>query len=154
MVIRSARHLSRACEFGVSIVSVKGVFLHRLCQFSFMAKRFMQCDMSRRSTASLALSFFLLALIGKLPAQPCSLDSSFNPALNPGAQVYVVTFQTNGQILIGGSFSSIGPSTLLNVARLNQDGSVDTNFNPGTAMDLGYVTALAVQNYGKILVGG
>src|SRR5437773_2263913 len=109
--------------------------------------------MRRRLVCGLAL-FSLLRFASQLSAQPCALDPTFNPPLNPGAQVYVVLLQTNGQILIAGSFASIGNNTLLNVARLNPDGTVDPTFNPSTAADLGYVNALAVQSDGKILLGG
>src|SRR2546430_4416659 len=52
----------------------------------------------------------------------CALDFSFHPALNANAQVYVITLQTNGQILIGGAFRSVGNVPIANVARLNPDG--------------------------------
>jgi uncharacterized delta-60 repeat protein len=90
----------------------------------------------------------------RLLAQPGALELSFNPALNSGAAVYVVKLQTNGQILIGGAFTSIDNTNLSNVARLNPDGSLDTTFNPGPAADVGYVNTIAVQNDGKVLIGG
>jgi uncharacterized delta-60 repeat protein len=91
---------------------------------------------------------------GRVHAQPCSLDPDFNPALNFGSPVYAVALQPDGQILIGGSFQQIGPVAVANVARLNQDGTLDATFNPGTAVDEGYVNAIAVQPDGKILLGG
>src|SRR5436305_728805 len=47
-----------------------------------------------------------LLLLPRLLAQPCSIDLSFDPGLNPGADIYALAMQTNGQILIGGSFTS------------------------------------------------
>src|SRR2546425_10042389 len=96
----------------------------------------------------------LLGLAGRGLSQPGSLDAGFTPALNSGAAVYVVTLQTNGQILIGGAFTSIGKAGITNVARLNPDGTLDATFNPGVAVNGGYVTALAVQPDGKVVVGG
>ena len=102
----------------------------------------------------LALFRIFILPVSSSPPQPCSLDSSFNPALNTGAAVYFVTLQTNGQILIGGSFSSIDTVPIANVARLNPDGTLDQSFSPGAAADIGYVNAIAVQSDGKILIGG
>jgi len=62
--------------------------------------------------------------------------------------------QTDGHILICGSFNSIGTNSITNIARLNSDGSLDQGFNPGTAADVGYVTAVAVQSDGKVVLGG
>jgi len=87
-------------------------------------------------------------------SQACSLDPTFNPALNPWAAVYVVTLQPDGKILIGGAFYFIEQMPRGNVARLNPDGSLDPAFDPGTAADIDYVSAIAVQHDGKILIGG
>jgi uncharacterized delta-60 repeat protein len=88
------------------------------------------------------------------PALPGSLDASFVPALNSNAVVYAIALQTNGQIIIGGTFTSIGGIGITNLARLNTDGTLDATFNPGRAVDKGYVSALAVQPDGKVLAGG
>ena len=61
----------------------------------------------------------LLALPLRFIGQPASLDSSFNPLLNAGAQVYALALQTNGQILVGGIFNSIGGVNVTNIAKLN-----------------------------------
>src|SRR6478672_10793925 len=62
-----------------------------------------------------------------------SLDLSFHPAINSGADIYAVTLQTNGQILVGGSFTTVEGLDRVNVARLNPDGTLDPSFDPGTA---------------------
>src|SRR5229473_2588828 len=92
---------------------------------------------------------------------PGSLDANFNPPLvaapnNPGAAVYVVALQPDGQILIGGLFFAVSDTTnlLANMARLNPDGSIDPSFLPGRVADTGYVDAIGVQADGKIVVGG
>ena len=87
-------------------------------------------------------------------SQPAALDSSFAPALNAGAQVYALAVQTNGQILVGGIFNSVGGAPATNIARLNPEGVLDSTFNPGTAANLGYVSAIAVQNDGRVMIGG
>jgi hypothetical protein len=68
---------------------------------------------------------------------PGSLDANFNPPLvaagtNSGAAVYAVALQPDGQILIGGLFFAVsGTNLLVNLARLNPDGSIDPSFLPG-----------------------
>ena len=96
----------------------------------------------------------LLALPLRSHSQAGSVDLSFDAALNSGAQVYVVTHQTNGQLLIGGTFTNVGGIRRTNVARLNPDGTLDATFNPGAAANIGYVSAIAVQPDGKVLIGG
>jgi uncharacterized delta-60 repeat protein len=78
-----------------------------------------------------------------------SLDASFNPNVN-GAVLSMV-LQTDGRIVIGGGFSSVGGATHNGIARLNTSGSVDLTF--GSAI-FGGVNALALQSDGKILVAG
>src|ERR1022692_3992995 len=84
-----------------------------------------------------------------------SLDPVFNP--NSNGVVYAIAFQTNGQIVIGGSFTSVQPSgapsatTRNHIARFNVDGSLETSFDPNTDRP---VLALAVQTNGQIVVGG
>jgi uncharacterized delta-60 repeat protein/uncharacterized repeat protein (TIGR01451 family) len=89
-----------------------------------------------------------------------SLDTTFPNVLNavPGANgpVNALAVQTNGRILVGGSFTSMNGDFLSHVARLMTDGSIDTSFNPGPGAD-GVVNALAETFVGgvrKIYVGG
>src|SRR5258707_458735 len=87
-----------------------------------------------------------------------SLDSSFNPGAganggNPNATVNALAVQSDGKILIGGSFGSYNGVSRRNIARINSDGSLDTSFTPGSALN-NTVFALAIQNDGKILAGG
>ena len=83
-----------------------------------------------------------------------SLDASFVPVSGAqGGPVYHVIRQTNGKIVIGGGFTSVNGVALNRLARLNTDGSLDTDFNPGSgASDL--VLSLAIQNDGMLLAGG
>ena len=89
-----------------------------------------------------------------------SLDSGFDtgtggfmPMPVISGQVSCLAVQTNGQILIGGSFF-IGPPLYRGIARLNADGSVDSSFDGGY-LDAGVnVTSVALQGDGRIVVGG
>ena len=75
-------------------------------------------------------------------------------AFNPEVDGYVSTtvVQTDGKILVGGSFFELGGQPLGNIQRLNADGSLDADFDPGASGMV--VNSLAVQADGKILVGG
>ncbi|MCI0475522.1 MAG: delta-60 repeat domain-containing protein, partial [Anaerolineales bacterium] len=68
--------------------------------------------------------------------------------------VYALAIQTDGKVVIGGSFTMVGSSStpMNRVARLNADGSRDTTFGNPDAN--GTVYALALQADGKILIGG
>lgn len=76
------------------------------------------------------------------------------------ADVYEVTTQTDGDILVGGAFASFNGSTTIpdRLIRLNSDGTVDTSFianlGDGFSGASGNVRSIVVQDDDKILVGG
>ncbi|HYP16568.1 MAG TPA: delta-60 repeat domain-containing protein, partial [Opitutus sp.] len=86
-----------------------------------------------------------------------SLDGSFDP--NANNAVSAIEVLPNGQILIGGTFTSLRPNGAADastagvqrIARLNADGTISSGFI-GSAD--GQVHALKVQADGSILVGG
>jgi uncharacterized delta-60 repeat protein len=84
-----------------------------------------------------------------------TLDGAFN--VNANGVVYAIALQPNGQVLIGGAFTTLqigltGTVTNRNrIARLNADGSIDATFNPDADRP---VLSLAVQPNGQILMGG
>jgi uncharacterized delta-60 repeat protein len=84
-------------------------------------------------------------------------DPTFNvaPVPNGGAgNVFRVLRLANGQLLIGGHFTSVSGVARAKLARLNSNGSVDTTFNAGSMNGNDYVWTLAEQADGKIVVGG
>lgn len=89
-----------------------------------------------------------------------SLDSSFlnglsGPTGPDGTMVVGKTqVQSDGQILIAGSFTAVNGSARTNLARLNTDGSLDPSFLNGLAGPNGGVSAICVQTNGKVLIGG
>jgi uncharacterized delta-60 repeat protein/uncharacterized repeat protein (TIGR02543 family) len=92
--------------------------------------------------------------IGRLNADG-TLDSGFNPGANYEVSTLVV--QGDGRILVGGAFWTLGGQPRSSIGRLNADGTLDSGFDPGAVDSDGgrpWVTALAVQTDGKILVGG
>ena len=81
-----------------------------------------------------------------------ALDGAFHPVVEGLLpQVDSVVVQADRKILVGGRFSALGGQPRSNIARLNEDGTVDSGFNPAVE---GRVSALALRVDGKILVGG
>jgi uncharacterized delta-60 repeat protein/uncharacterized repeat protein (TIGR01451 family) len=67
--------------------------------------------------------------------------------------VRALAVQPDGRILIGGLFTSVSGGTYNYIARLNADGSTDTNFNVGVGCN-NNVQALVLDDQLRILVGG
>lgn len=81
-------------------------------------------------------------------------DATFITGLGANATIEEVQLQTDGKILLAGSFDSFnGFSNTSKIVRLHTNGSVDVNFVTGTSFN-GTITALLVQEDGKIVVGG
>ena len=91
--------------------------------------------------------------IGVLLNPDGSLDLSFSLATLFQAKIRAVITQFDGKIVVGGTFNRINGQVRSNIARLNADGTLDTSFNIGTGAN-GQVYAMALQNDGKILIGG
>jgi uncharacterized delta-60 repeat protein/uncharacterized repeat protein (TIGR01451 family) len=84
-----------------------------------------------------------------------SLDTAFDATNGFNSSVRAIAVQTDGEILVGGSFTSAfgGPNSYL--VRLNSDGSLDTNFLAGLSGVDNMVEAIAIQPIdGKIVIGG
>lgn len=64
-----------------------------------------------------------------------------------------VALQSDGKIVVGGSFNAYDGVPGRNLVRLNADGSLDTAFHLGTGAN-GWVWAIAVGPDGQILIGG
>ncbi len=81
------------------------------------------------------------------------LDADFNPKTGFDSWVSATSIQSNGKIIVGGSFNTFNGVTSNYIARLNGDGSLDTNFNSGTGFNSTIYTT-SIQPDGKIIVGG
>src|SRR5436190_556976 len=105
--------------------------------------------------ATLLLFSIVVLLMGSTAAvRGQSALDGFDPNANGAVRAVVV--QPDGQILIGGDFTTLSPSggpavTRNYIARLNPDGTLDTAFDPNANSS---VYAIAVQADGKILAGG
>jgi uncharacterized delta-60 repeat protein len=86
--------------------------------------------------------------------QPSGLvDDTFQAGLTGDGEVRVLAMQSDGKILVGGSFVAVNGQARFGLVRLAADGSVDATFvAPTTGGEI--ITALAIQTDGAILVGG
>ena len=87
--------------------------------------------------------------------QDGTLDTGFaNTSFGAGDFINFLTLQTDGKVLVGGSLTAANGLAKNLIARLNQDGTLDTGFDIGTA-DVGDVASCCLlQNDGKIILGG
>ena len=92
-----------------------------------------------------------------------TIDSTFNSGgIGFGGIEYIsiesIKIQNDGKILVGGWFNSYndnsGTYSLVNILRLNSDGTFDTTFNNGGTGCDDTVYDIEIQNDGKILCGG
>lgn len=85
------------------------------------------------------------------------VDATFatSTSFSPG-QVFAIAVEPDGQVLVGGSFSSYAGTSSVGLVRLNADATVDSGFSIGTGFVLvtDNVRAIALQPDGRILVGG
>ena len=82
-----------------------------------------------------------------------TIDSTFNPVLGANNAVNTIVVQPDGKILIGGNFTTYNGISRNRIARLNSDGTLDTNFVIGTGAN-NEVNVIALKADGKILIGG
>lgn len=86
------------------------------------------------------------------------LDAGFNPSVGVTgagvlAGVNALRIQSDGKVVLGGEFTSVGGMARTNIGRLNSNGTADMSFVPGGGTDA-TVSSLAVQSNGKIVISG
>jgi len=67
--------------------------------------------------------------------------------------VFAMGLQSQGKVVIGGSFTSVNNTNRNRIARLNSDGSMDLGFNPGAGAN-NIVYALSVLPDDNIIIAG
>ncbi len=90
-----------------------------------------------------------------------TIDTSFDPGggfvpspgFPSGHRVCTSSIQTDGKIVLGGSFSGYNGNLRIAIVRLNQDGTLDTTFDPSSSFN-GDVLTTSIQSDGKIIAGG
>jgi uncharacterized delta-60 repeat protein len=88
----------------------------------------------------------------------CTFNSNLDLSLQPTLDhvIKAAAVQPDGKLLLGGQFQTVNGSAHNYLVRFNQDGTLDTSFQPTFvtgSIGVG-VAALAVQPDGKILAGG
>jgi uncharacterized delta-60 repeat protein len=85
-----------------------------------------------------------------------SRDTSFNVGVGSNNAVEHIAFQSDGRIIIGGTFTSYSGSNINRLARLNTDGTLDTEFSSsmGTGFTNNAIETITVQTDDYVLVGG
>lgn len=79
-----------------------------------------------------------------------SLDTSFDPGAGANDRIQALEMQSDGKLLIGGTFTQVSGQPRPGLARLNSDGSLDTSY---TSAVRGQVRSLKLQGE-KLLLGG
>ena len=82
-----------------------------------------------------------------------SVDNTFNSGSGADLEVLSLAVQTDGRILIGGYFLNVNDVARNYLCRLNSNGTVDENFDPGQGPNLD-VDTIALQSDGRIIIGG
>ena len=82
-----------------------------------------------------------------------SIDSTFSIGTGADSNVLFIDLQSDGKVLIGGSFLTYNGFSSKYVARINSDGSWDNSLSMGTGFN-GTVRCLKIQSDGKIIAGG
>jgi uncharacterized delta-60 repeat protein len=82
-----------------------------------------------------------------------SIDNSFNTGTGPDQYVYTISIQTDGKIIIGGSFQEYDGVSVNHIVRINYNGSFDSSFNVGSGCD-DVVWTSQIQDDGNVIIGG
>jgi uncharacterized delta-60 repeat protein len=82
-----------------------------------------------------------------------ALDPGFSVGTGASSNVRAAWLRANGQLIIAGDFAYYSGSAKPRLAQVNNDGSLDYNFNPCVGSN-GTIRALALQSDGKLLLGG
>lgn len=80
-------------------------------------------------------------------------DSSFNTSIGADNTIFDLEVLPNGKTIIAGSFTTYDAIPVGGVARLNDDGSLDTSFDPGIGAN-DQIADIVVQPDGRIILVG
>lgn len=83
-----------------------------------------------------------------------SLDTSFSSGLGFNNNVSAIGIQTDGKIILGGSFTSYNGNVANRIVSVNTDGSVDSSFVSGTGFSSGAVETILINSSGELMLGG
>ena len=72
----------------------------------------------------------------------------------PEGTVFALALQRDGKVLVGGGFTNLNGLARSRIARLNEDGELDSTFQDGLVGADSSVLSIAVQSDGKVVIGG
>jgi uncharacterized delta-60 repeat protein len=120
-------------------------------KIQIFTKDFSAAPRVRRALAiffTLPLLLMLVTMTGDT-AQMQSTQDEFNP--NANNSVLALVQQSDGNIVMGGQFTTVFGQTRNFIARVNSEGTLDATFNPSAN---NFVQRMALQPDDKILIGG
>ena len=82
-----------------------------------------------------------------------SIDVSFTPGTGANYPIRTLDIQNDGKIIIGGEFTTFNGTSRNYIARLNEDGTLDATFDPGTGAS-NTVNSVKIQSDENIIVCG
>jgi uncharacterized delta-60 repeat protein len=83
-----------------------------------------------------------------------SLDLTFDPKAGANGAVGCLALQSDGQLLVGGSFTTFNGEAHAMLARLRSDGSLDASYAPQIGLSGFSINAIALESDGRALIGG
>jgi uncharacterized delta-60 repeat protein len=82
------------------------------------------------------------------------IDPDFHTGTNFNGKVYTSHIQSDGKIIVGGSFTAYNGNSAGRLIRLNSDGSYDAAFNTIVGATTGIIYDVCEQNDGKLIIVG
>jgi len=86
--------------------------------------------------------------------QDGSFDSTFNPGHGANGYINTIKLLEDGKMLICGGFNGYNGKAIYNIARIFQDGQLDTTFKFHSMDFYNPILTMSIQNDGKIIIGG
>jgi uncharacterized delta-60 repeat protein len=83
-----------------------------------------------------------------------SLDTTFTIGAGFDRNVFAIAIQSDGKIIVGGSFTTYNSISSRRIVKLNSDGTLDSGFNIGQGFSNGEIRSILIQADLRILVGG
>lgn len=83
-----------------------------------------------------------------------TIDETFHTGTGFNGKIYTSYIQSDGKIIVGGSFTAFDGINCGRLVRLNKDGSYDATFDTAVAAASGIIYNICPQSDGKIIVTG
>ena len=83
-----------------------------------------------------------------------SIDQTFQAGTDGNSSLISFVVQPDGKVICIGAYVYVNGTNRNGLVRLNPNGGVDGSFNPGTDVPNNAIAAIALQDDGRILIGG